>query len=169
MEVMNKKGFTLLEMLIILTIMGIMGAMLYPAFNRMVANYRLRNVVFELATDLNKAKIEAIRRNAFVSFNFDTTNNRYIIFVEDKFARNWVLDPGETELKSFNLESYGVTYNGEPTFPKNANNIPSLGFDYRGLLRANGPAAGTISLRNGVGTVFNIILSRGGRIIVQRQ
>jgi type IV fimbrial biogenesis protein FimT len=164
---MNKKGFTLLEMLIIITIIGIIAAMTYPAFNSMVANYRLRNVAFELLTDINKAKIEAIKRNAFVSFNFNTDNNSYIIFVEDKFNRNWILDAGEDELKTFNLESYGVSYNGDPTFPKNANNIPSFGFDYRGMPRANGSEAGTISLINDRGTILNITLSRGGKVSVQ--
>ena len=164
---MNKKGFTILEMLITITIIGIISAMAYPSFSRMVSNYRLRSGAWELVTDINKTKIEAIRRNAFVSFNFNTANNTYIIFVEDKFNRNWILDAGETQLKSFRLGSYGISYNGVPTFPVNANNIPSFGFDPRGMPRANGLDTGTVSLKNSIGTTFNIVMSRGGKVSVQ--
>lgn len=57
------RGFTLLELLITITIMALLGAAAAPAIGTWVANARVRSVADALQNDLRLAQAEAIRRS----------------------------------------------------------------------------------------------------------
>lgn len=57
-------GFTLVELLVTIALMGIMAAFAIPSMNSFVANARLNNRVEQLANLFRFAKAEAVRLNA---------------------------------------------------------------------------------------------------------
>jgi len=61
-------GFTLIEMLMVLVIVGIMTAIALPAMRTHLANADIRGVAEEMRSGLEVARTEAIRRNTAVNF-----------------------------------------------------------------------------------------------------
>lgn len=63
----RRAGFTLPEMMAVLAIMAILGALAAPAFGGWVASMRSRSAATDLHASLNRARSEAIKRNAEVT------------------------------------------------------------------------------------------------------
>jgi type IV fimbrial biogenesis protein FimT len=61
-------GFTLIEMLMVLVIVGIMTAIALPSMRTHLANADIRGVAEEMRSGLEVARTEAIRRNTAVNF-----------------------------------------------------------------------------------------------------
>lgn len=62
-----KSGFTLIELIVTLTIAGILFALAGPAMQSFVQNQRLSSYANEIIADLNYARSEAIKRGGNVS------------------------------------------------------------------------------------------------------
>lgn len=80
------RGFTLPELMTVLAVMAILGAMAAPAYADWVATMRGRSAGTDLYTALNRARSEAIKRNAEVT----------LAPGEDGWQAGWnIADPGE--------------------------------------------------------------------------
>jgi type IV fimbrial biogenesis protein FimT len=76
----NRSGFTILELLIAISIMGTLSAIAIPNMITWRNNAQFNGAVNTLAGDLAVAKQSAIRNNAAVVINF--TNAGYTIFID---------------------------------------------------------------------------------------
>lgn len=87
------RGFTLIELSIVLAIMAGMLAWAIPAFSVWVANARVRSVAESLQNDMRQAQAEAVRRNRQVALVL--TNNTPSVdspsATVSTSALNWVL------------------------------------------------------------------------------
>jgi len=84
----SSKGFTLIEVIIVVAIIGIMAAISIPAISSWLPNYRLKAAARELYSDMQKIKLEAIKKNtnvgiAFITVVFPATGGSYQAFVDD--------------------------------------------------------------------------------------
>lgn len=59
-------GFTLIEMVTVVTIMAILAGMAAPSFQQFIGNQRLRNASYELMAALIQTRSEAVARNTSV-------------------------------------------------------------------------------------------------------
>ena len=66
----TNRGFTMLEIMVALVIMGIIAAFAFPSFRNMIENKQLKSVTESLYNDLKLAHSEAIKKQTaiFVSF-----------------------------------------------------------------------------------------------------
>lgn len=64
----NLAGFTLLELIITVVILGILISMGIPAYQEMVRNTQIRNAAESIHAGIQLARIEALKRNTNVSF-----------------------------------------------------------------------------------------------------
>jgi type IV fimbrial biogenesis protein FimT len=83
-------GFTVTEIVIVMAIIGILGAVATPSFLAWLPGYRLKSAVRDLQGHLQTAKYEAVQRSGNVAVNFNPPPappcgcvNCYQIFVDD--------------------------------------------------------------------------------------
>jgi len=66
-------GFTLMELMVAVAIIGILAALAAPSFNKMLDRNRLKGAAEGLFNDLQLARTEAIKRNQDVDVTFSAT------------------------------------------------------------------------------------------------
>lgn len=59
----NAAGFSLLEMMIVVTILGVLAAIAFPSFTYMAANTKIKGASTDLYLALLKARSEAVKRS----------------------------------------------------------------------------------------------------------
>lgn len=70
----TQSGFTLMELMIVVVIVGILLAIALPSFSDSIDRNRLRAITNTLYGDLQFAKSEAIKRNQPMTVDFTVTN-----------------------------------------------------------------------------------------------
>jgi len=68
----NKKGFTLIELVTIIGIISILAIIAIPIMSKTIPNYQLKGAAREIYSNLQKAKLEAVRQNSDVIMAFTT-------------------------------------------------------------------------------------------------
>jgi prepilin-type N-terminal cleavage/methylation domain-containing protein len=74
-----RSAFTLLELLLVLTILVVIGSMAIPAFDRMMERQRLRSAADEMRLAWDGAKITAMRTGQAQVFTCELGSNGYLI------------------------------------------------------------------------------------------
>jgi type IV fimbrial biogenesis protein FimT len=160
---MRKDGFTLIEALVTIVILGVLAVIAVPRFSLWMPDMRLRSAVRDLKSDMELAKLKAIRENAFVAVTFNLGANSYTAFVDDGegggVANDLTLNGSEEVLTTVILPSDVTMY--EASFSL-------LGarchFNSRGL---TGGSAGHVYMRNTNNNYRGISLNTVGRVQVQ--
>jgi len=175
-------GFTLVELMVtigILAFLALVCASTLMDTSSWLAHRRLRASARELATNLQYARMEAVKRNAFCAMTFNqpigATTYSYVMYVDAN--RDLRYDAGETVLMRVTLPaSNGIAFDSTQgggdglTFVNNPDNRPSVAFDPKGLPRGGTPPAfvgGSAFLRDGNGSAISVMVSNVGRVRVQ--
>jgi len=114
------RGLTLVEVLVVLTLVGVLLALAAPSFKRMIDLQRLRGINGNLLTDLQLARSEAASRNVRVFVNFDNSEGSptcYVVLTGDRKDCDCKKQPGidvcgtlAREIRTVQVErSLGVT------------------------------------------------------------
>lgn len=75
----GKSGFTIIELLVALVILGALASIAIPAFSVWLPRYRLKGAARDVFSNMQLAKLEAIKQNANCSVTMDTGNNQYTV------------------------------------------------------------------------------------------
>ena len=78
----KRKGFTLTEVIVTLSILGIMTAISVPSYISWLPKHRLQTSVRQIYDDLNLAKIRAVKDNTDACITFDIVNDNYTVFLD---------------------------------------------------------------------------------------
>lgn len=77
------KGFSLVELMVVLAVIGIIAAIAGPAINQWRENKRLGGAARDFYASLQKAKLDAIRNNANVGVIVNLATGRCQTFLDD--------------------------------------------------------------------------------------
>ena len=102
-KIKNKdQGITLIEAMITLTIAAILMSMAAPSFSNWIRNTEIRSIAESLRAALQKARAEAISRNANVKFTLTNSNGKV----------NWSITcPRASSTCPVNIKSYNAPEN----------------------------------------------------------
>jgi len=161
----SQKGFSLLEVLIVIGIIVIISAIAVPNMAVMMKSYRLKSAANEMASVMQLARMTAISQNANSVLTFNTGNQTYSAFSDNgdvngtinvNNVNNGIQNGTEPTIKTINIAN---TYSGEVTFA-----TPSFGTTITFYSQGNCDHSGTVSLQNSIGKVIQVIISSSGSI-----
>jgi type IV fimbrial biogenesis protein FimT len=129
------RGFTLVELMITISIIGILAVLSLPAYSKFTQNWKLGGEADQFAGVLRAARSAAVMKNIDVVFTFDRNNGTYSYF-EDK-DRDGIRDAGEYRSAVYHFTS-GIVISAY-TLPAQTLIFGSMG---------NTRDSGSITLRN---------------------
>jgi prepilin-type N-terminal cleavage/methylation domain-containing protein len=144
---MGKKspaGLTLMELIIVLAVLAILVGIASPLIAQFSSGFKLRGAAREVATDLQFARLLAVKEN----------KNSRVVFSANSYEVRVGPIGSETVTKS---RSFGVDY------PQITLSGSAVAFNSRGIVTSG---SGTITVSHPMGTK-NITVSSTGRVQVQ--
>jgi type IV fimbrial biogenesis protein FimT len=170
--VKNCSGFSITELVVVMSVVAILSLIAIPAFSKWIPNYRLTAAARNLYSNLQRAKLTAIKKSGICAVTFyqsvDGKSYDYVVYLDDG---NLEYDGGEEVIAKVQLADdvrFDTTQGGGlgVSFPLNAGSSPALGFDFNGLTRdtVGNLVAGTIFLKNTQGRTAQVFVSLAGGI-----
>ena len=171
----DQKGFTLVEVAVTIAIIAILAAVATPVILRWLPDYRLRMAARDLFSNMQLAKMTAVKSNTNVAVVFNQavggTVFDYAVFVDSN--NNVEYDAGEVLVAGVRLSNYqGVQFDPAQgggnglTFTNNDDGLPAIAFRGNGLTRNNagGFGAGTAFFRNTNARTLSVVVTAAGNI-----
>jgi len=146
---MNKKGVTLIELIVVFVIIAIGAVLTIPSMGPWIANYRLRSATRDITSTLRVAQMRAVSNNVDYRVSFDTGARTYIL--QRSTGGLWV-DEGTAQTLPTGV-LIATNFGNTLTFNPNSSTSPGITAD--------------VTLQNTKGTRIIRILSSTGRISIQ--
>ncbi len=166
---LQRKGFSLLELLFVLCIAGILATIAAPLFSTWIPDYRLRGAAKGLYADMHLAKMSSIKENDKYKIVFNTEGSASYSFkkAEGTVEKMVLLNPDASD----NSIRYGC---GDATkdATKAGNSPPSDGVSYADNAVTFNPAgtgtSGYVYLTNGKGSSYAVGTLSSGVIHIKK-
>lgn len=156
---LDKKGFTIIELLVVLAIVGIIITLAVSSMANTIPHLRLNDSVGELISRINLSRSAAIARNKASVVSFNNLDNTYNIFVDDN--ENWQKDDGEDIISAGQVSKGVAIVKASFSFGTSA-----FGYDGSGLPLKN--RIGSVCLKNDKEEYHKISISWNGRAKVYK-
>ena len=131
----NDSGFSLIEAIIVITIISILTAIAVPGFMAWVPKYRVRDAAQDLYSNVQWAKMQAIKQNKTWAIVFDAAADKYYV-CSDRGAvssptpllSDWTSIGDNTIERTVTLADYGSGVKFIDTFASTSIDFNSRGF-----------------------------------------
>jgi prepilin-type N-terminal cleavage/methylation domain-containing protein len=144
----NKKGVTLIELIVVMVIIAIGAVLMAPNMGTWMANYRLRSTTRDIVSTMRTAQMKAVSTNMQYRVSFDTVAKTYIL---ERNSGGWQPD-GAIQTLPTGIQISAITFPGD-----NAEFNPN-----------STSSSGSITLLNPKNTVRKITLtSSTGRVKIE--
>jgi type IV fimbrial biogenesis protein FimT len=181
----NSVGFTLIELLVVIAMIAALALIAIPGFSAWLPEYRLKQAARELYSNLQRAKMGAVRANESWGIWFDTGTNpgRYLIYSlgPNRAWDNLAAPPTGDDVYqniTIRLSDYkGVNYGRALTIPNCPGDLGTGNITYqtpndvvvftnRGTV---GNPFGFVYLSNGKGTCYAVGTPSPAGVVVLRK
>lgn len=166
-------GFTVVELMVVMAIIAIFSSVAIAGLNNLIPRYQVKSAAQDLGTNLQKAKMEAVKSNreTLVTFTESGGGNQggYKVRI-DRNGDGDFDDSNETvEEKVFTDKNYKHALLSRASF---TNGVPSFQFNARGIPETPGGgnwSAGSINIHCSNDPNYSIVVnvSRIGRIRIE--
>ena len=147
---MNKKGITLIELIVVFVIIAIGAVLLAPNIGSWLPHYRLRSAARDIVSTMRTAQIKAVSTNMEYRVSFNQGAANYILQYRNTGGL-WV-NEGETQMLPSGIQINAITIPGN-----NAEFNPN-----------STSSTGSVTLQNSKGSQRRIILTAAtGRVRVE--
>ena len=169
----NQSGFTLIEAMIVIAVIGIMTAVAVASSLSYLPDMRLKSASRDLYSNLQKAKMMAVKTNTSHAVFFDTANNLYqIIDLGPDGTLGTIDDLPQAPIFLSNYKSYiGYGY-GNATIPANPDGVfPGNGVSFNDPTDLDTVIFNSRGMLLNVGFIGNVYLSNNttnNRPIIER-
>ena len=110
------RGFTLVETLMVIVLAGMLMAIALPRLRDRRVRYQLDTAAYQLAGDLRRAQIEAIRRNQPVTLERINDSTYNVDFIGDRLFEGSVKFSTALSADSVRLAAFGPPTTGARSF-----------------------------------------------------
>ena len=136
---LKKEGFTLVELMVVISILTIIAALSLPNIISWMAGYRSGSAAREILSVVQRARFRAVKENANVVVSFNPADESYRAFVDNGFgtnAENNVQDADEATIfqgsMPVKVDMYEAKFGSNSYFRFNSKGLPS-GFGHVSL------------------------------------
>jgi len=154
----KQKGFSLTELMVVVTIMGTLGLVAVPSVITALPSYRLRNSAADLCSNIRRARSTAVKQNRNIMVQFNLADRTYTIGTDKPIA----LADGITF--GHGMASVTAAETGDP--------IPSDGISFaddRATINTQGlSTSGYVYLQNSKNETYAIGALASGRIVLKQ-
>jgi len=159
-------GFTLIELMVSITVLGILTMLALPSYGRWIANMQVRNMAESIQNGLRSAQREAVARNGSASFLLTNDSPPTCTSTQANDGANWAVCSGSTLVQQNSGKS------GSASAIVSSPEFTAVTFD--GLGRPTLNSAATISITSANGSCqqassdgvrcLNVLMSSGGKV-----
>lgn len=110
---LNQKGFSFLELIIVITIITVSSALAIPSIKKAVEYLKLKSTVNVIKHQLFLARTSSVSNTAIhcgVSFNFESSPQESIVFYDDSTGTRYKYDPGIDKIIEQNKLPKSITF-----------------------------------------------------------
>jgi type IV fimbrial biogenesis protein FimT len=176
-KIMDKKGFTLVEAMVVIAVIGIAVAVAVPNIVGYMPEYRLKRAARDLYSAMQSTKMGAIKNNSSWAIVYDPGNSCYFICSDPGADATWSTTADNTVVSTIPFPGYGSGINyghgiattnatvGGGTFPANniSYNSNVLVFNSRGT-----GSGGYVYIQNNQSTSYAVGTRTSGAILLRK-
>lgn len=163
----NHQGFTLIELMVTISVAAIIMAIAIPSMQTLRANSRVSGVASDLAADLKKSRNAAIvarRNHSFTPVNASVSSN---VWGSNGWSLTQVVNGSEIVVFQNKMTSQGVTVNTTATL----NNLVFVAAT--GMIQDNAGDSTTVVFRicdsqSTKETGVDVLINQFGRVLIQK-